>query len=119
MQYNIQTKYDKLIKGYVVSMPESISLVAIEEWKESIGTDLRLLPNNQKVVMLIDTNKHQFESIKCLKILRELFTNNEVLQSNGVKAAFVQPQSHMEPHIKSEHEAYFDNVSSAYKWLQA
>ena len=118
MRQNIQTRFDESINGYVVSMPELISFEAINEWRESINKELKSLQNNQKVVILIDTNKHQFESIQCLKSIRELFTNNEVIQSNGVKAAFVQPQSYMEPHIKSESEAYFDNVSSAFKWLQ-
>lgn len=118
MQHNIQTKFDESINGYVVSMPELISYEAIEEWKESIGVDLKLLPNDQKVIILVDTNMHQFESIQCLKSIREFFINNEVIQTNGVKAAFVQPKNHMEPHIKSEFEAYFDNRSSAFKWLQ-
>ncbi len=118
MAHYIQIKFDDSICGFVVGMPELITLEAIEEWKESMGNYLESLPLNQEVVMLIDTNKHQFESIQCLKSIREFFATNPVIQSNGVKAAFVQPNDYIKPHIKSENEAYFDNCLAAFKWLQ-
>lgn len=118
MEGHIQTQFDERINGYVVSMPEFISLEAIEEWKRSISNDLESIPGDQQVVILMDTNKHQFESIKCLKSIREFFATNHVIQSNGVKAAFVQPDEYMKPHIKSKNEAYFDDCLAALKWLQ-
>ena len=118
MSENIRVSFDKKINGYIISMPEFISLNSIEEWKNKIDLELKSLPLNQKVVMLIDTNKHEFESIQCLKSLREFFTSNAVIQFNIVKVAFVRPKSYGEPHIKSEFEAYFESVEEAYKWLE-
>lgn len=118
MQDRIQTQFDEKINGYVVSMPEHISLEAIEEWKQSISSCLESLSKGQQVVLLVDTNMHQFESIQCLQGIRGVFVTNPVIQSNGVTVAFVQPYEYMKPHIKSENEAYFDDCSTAFKWLQ-
>ena len=68
--------------------------------------------------MLIDTNKHEFESIQCLKLLREFFTTNVVIQTNVGKVAFVQPKNYRGPHVVSEIEAYFESTEEAYKWLE-
>lgn len=61
----------------------------------------------QHVAEALDTNKHQFESIQCLKNIREFFVTNPVIQSNGVKAAFVQSYEYMRSHVKSENEPPF------------
>jgi len=118
MKGRIQTQFDEKINGYVVSMPEYISLEAIEEWKKSMSYDFESLSEGQQAVILMDTNMHQFESIQCLKSIREFFVTNPVVQSNGVTVAFVQPNEYIKPHIKSVNEAYFDNCSDAFKWLQ-
>jgi len=118
MNRNIQVSFDKKINGYIISMPEFISLDSIEEWMHKFELDLKSLPLSQRVVMLIDTNKHEFESIQCLKSLHEFFTSNSVIQSNIVKVAFVRPKSYGEPLVKSELEAYFESVEEAYKWLE-
>lgn len=70
------------------------------------------------IVLLIDTNLHQFESVQCLKGLRDFLTMNPVIQSRKVKAAFVKPENVMPSHIKSEFEAYFHSYDEAYKWLE-
>jgi len=118
MNNNIQVSYDKNINGYVVKMPEFVSLITIEEWRNKFALYLKFLPLSQKFAMLIDTNKHEFESIQCLKSLRDFFTANAEVQSKCVKVAFVQPKSYMEPCIKSEIEGYFENFEEAYKWLE-
>ena len=117
MADSIQVKFDEKLKGYIVSMPDFISLGAIEEWKARFENNLKSIPAGQKAMLLIDTNQHQFESIQCLKSLREFFDNNSVIQSNDVKVAFVQPVNFVEPQIKSEREAYFESLEEAYKWL--
>ncbi len=114
---NIQYSFDKKIKGYVINMPEYISLKSIEEWKNEMNHELKSLPSNQNITMLIDTNKHEFESVQCLRSLRDFFTSNTNL-SNIVKVAFVQPKNYMSPHVKSEQEAYFENIKEAYIWLK-
>ena len=118
MTGRIQVKFDEKLKGYIVSMPDFISLSAIEEWKDRFDIDLISIPSDQQARLLIDTNQHQFESIQCLKSLREFFANNSVIQSNGVKVAFVQPANFVEPQIRSEREAYFESFEEAYKWLR-
>lgn len=114
----IQIKFDEKLNGYIIRMPAFISLKSIEEWKRQFALNLKSLPLTQKIVLLIDTNRHEFESIQCLKNIRDFFTSNYVIQSNVVKVAFVQPNSYMAPHIKSEIEAYFDSIEEAYKWLK-
>jgi len=118
MNRNIQVSFDNKINGYIIRMPEFISLNSIEEWTHKFELDLKTLPLGQRVVMLIDTNKHEFESIQCLKNLREFFTSSSLIQSNIVKVAFVRPKSYGEPHVKSDLEAYFESVEEAYKWLE-
>ncbi len=118
MKDNVRFKFDEKINGYVITMTDFVSLAAIEEWKKRFDIELKSIPFSQKIVMLIDTGKHEFESIQCLKSLREFFTTNSVIQSNGVKAAFVQPKNYIEPHVKSEFEAYFEKSDDAYKWLE-
>lgn len=118
MNGNIQTSYDEKINGYVIKMPEFVRLNAIEEWKNKFSLDLKSLLFGQRVVMLIDTNKHEFESIRCLKSLRDFFTANAKINSNGMKVAFVQPKKYMVAHVKSEIEGYFENYDEAYKWLE-
>jgi len=118
MNNNIQVSYDEIVKGYIIKMPELVSLNAIEEWKKEFSVDLNSLPLSQRFVMLIDTNKHEFESIQCLKSLRDFFTTNADVQSKCVKVAFVQPKEYIEPCIKSEIEGYFGNYEEAYKWLE-
>lgn len=61
---------------------------------------------------------HQFESIQCLKSLRDFFTQQPVIQSNGIKVAFVQPANIIPPQIKSESEAWFENFDEACNWLK-
>jgi len=118
MNGNIQVSYDDKISGYVVRMPEFVSLRAIEEWRKNFSFEFKSLPSSQRVIVLIDTNRHEFESIQCLKSLRDFFTTNAEIKSNGVKTAFVQPGNIMDPHIKSDIEGYFENYDEAYKWLK-
>jgi len=118
MNKNIRIKYDEDISGYIVDMPEFITLSSIDEWIERFGIELNSIPPGQHVVMLVNTNQHKFESIQCLKRLREFFTNNPVIRSNGVKIAFVQPRQYREPHEKSKTEAYFESSKEAYEWLK-
>lgn len=118
MTDGIQVKFDEKLKGYIVSMPDFISLGAIEEWKDRFDNDFKSIPTGQDVMLLIDSNQHQFESIQCLKSLREFFANNSVIQTNNVKVAFVQPANFVEPQIKSEREAYFESFEEAYEWLR-
>jgi hypothetical protein len=118
MSNNIQVLYNEKISGHVIQISEFVSLNALEEWKKRVGLDLKSLPFGQRVVMLMDTNRHEFESLQYLKKLRDFFTTNVVIQSNGIKVASVQPKIYLEPHIISKVEAYFESVEEVYKWLE-
>ena len=98
-------------------MPDFVTLEMIEEWKARFDNKLKKNRNSGNFALLFDTNMHNFESIQCLKSLREYFTDNTVIKSRFSKTALVAPASFMAPKIKSEVEAYFDNFEQAYKWL--
>ncbi len=115
MKHSIHIDFDPHINGYLITMPESISLSAIEEWKVRFNQELKSVSHHQAIIMLIDTNQHQFESVQCLKSLRDFFSTSPVIQSNGVKVAFVQPENFMQPHVKSASEAYFTDYKKAYQ----
>jgi hypothetical protein len=118
MEDRIEFNFDKSINGYVVTMPDFVTLNMIEEWKDKFDQELKTLRNSNNFALLFDTNKHNFESIQCLKSLREYLTDNEILKLRFSKAALIAPARFMAPKIKSEDEAYFDNVEQAYKWLK-
>ena len=118
MEDRIEIKFDKRINGYVVTMPDFVTLDIIEEWKDRFDQELKTIRNSNNYALLIDTNKHNFESIQCLKSLREYLTDSTILKSIFSRAALVSPAKFMAPIIKSEVEAYFDNLDDAYKWLK-
>ena len=118
MQNRIEFNFDKRINGYVVTMPDYVTSEMIEEWKDRFDQGLETIRSSNKFALIFDTNKHHFESIQCLKILREYLTDNKVLKSSFSRTALVAPAKFMTPHIKSEVEAYFDNLERAYKWLE-
>jgi hypothetical protein len=118
MDNKIEFKFDIKINGYVVTMPDFVTLDMIEEWKVRFDRELKTIRSSNKFALIFDTNKHNFESIQCLKILREYLTDNKVLKSSFSRAALVAPAKFMAPNIKSEVEAYFDNFEEAYKWLK-
>ena len=118
MQNRIEFNFDKRINGYVVTMPDYVTSEMIEEWKDRFDQGLETIRSSNKFALIFDNNKHHFESIQCLKILREYLTDNKVLKSGFSRTALVAPAKFMTPHIKSEVEAYFDNLERAYKWLE-
>ena len=118
MENKIEFNLDIRINGYVVTMPDFVTLDMIEEWKVRFDRELKTIRRSNKYAFIFDTNKHNFESIQCLKILREYLTDNKVLKSRFSRAALVAPAKFMAPSIKSEVEAYFDNLEQAYKWLE-
>ncbi len=118
MENRIEINFDKRINGYVVTMPDFVTIGMIEEWKDRFDQELKTIHNSNYFALLVDTNNHNFESIQCLKSLREYFTDNSVLKSSFSRVAFVTPANFMAPTIKSEVEAYFDNFEQAYIWLE-
>lgn len=94
-----------------------LNILLAKGFLKKLSINGAICENNRSV--LFDTNKHNFESIQCLKSLREYLTDNTVLKSRFSRAALVAPEKFMVPIIKSEVEAYFDDFEQAYKWLKA
>lgn len=67
--------------------------------------------------LLLDTNSHDFESVECLKWLREFLTQEKVLTQAIIKVAFVQPETYRASEVISDSVAYFNDSDSARKWL--
>jgi len=111
---SINTTFEHDIHTFIVRMPENITLETLNFWGRKF---LQSLTKNEKSALLLDTNKHQFESIECLKLLREILSN-EKIKNNISKFAFVQPRHYREPNIINEKERYFNNFEDAYCWLQ-
>jgi hypothetical protein len=118
MENIIEFNFDIRINGYVVTMPDFVTLGMIEQWKDRFDRELQTIRSSNKFALIFDTNKHNFESIQCLKILREYLTGNKVLKSSFSRVALVAPAKFMAPNIKSEVEAYFNNLEEAYKWIK-
>jgi len=115
---HIDTDYDDEICAFVVRMPEYIIFKELKQWRTEFLASLDKRVEHEKVALLIDTNTHQFESIACLKLLRDLFSNKSKIKHYISKVAFVQPREYREPGIRSLNEGYFSCFEDAYCWLQ-
>lgn len=116
MSSNITTKYDDEINAFVVRMPDFITFSDLSQWKADFLLALNGINEQNKAAILIDTNSHQFESIDCLKLLRELSREPKVSRCIS-RAAFVGPSEYREPEIIDDAEGYFSNFEEAYRWL--
>ena len=112
MEDRIKIPYDEIINGYVVTMPDFVTLKMIEEWKVRFEQKLKTLPSSSHCALLFDTGKHNFESIQCLKSLREYLSDDALIKSCVTRAALVAPANCVVPS-----EAYIDNIDVAYQWL--
>lgn len=118
MPHHIETTFEKELNAIIVYMPELITLSALECWREQLLKLLTKLDQNGKVALLLDTNRHDFESVECLKLLRELLSNEPRVRENISRVAFVQPGHYKEPEIVSPTEAYFSQRKEACEWLK-
>lgn len=64
MKEKIQFKYEAEIQGYIITMPEVIHMNSIDEWIADFSLELASFPPEKRVVMLVNTNQHNFESKK-------------------------------------------------------
>lgn len=112
---DIQTKFNDSIHAFIVRMPNYVTLKTLNIWSQYF---LQVLEERtEKVGLLLDTNLHEFESIECLKFLRELLSNENLVKCRISRSAFVQPLRYRQPEIVSYIEAYFSNIEDAHKWL--
>ena len=117
MNHPITMRYDEALRAYLISMPDYVSLADIEDLQNRLFSSFISLKEGQ-CALLIDTNKHDFESIACLKALRDLLESPPV-SSNCIRVAFVQPRQYREAQIVSDQEAYFYDKTEAYSWLES
>lgn len=111
----VHMEYHQEIKGYLVSFPSKVSLIALKIWGSEFTLELQA--HSGQAGLLLDTNAHDFESTDCLKWLREFFTEEHVVRRKISRVAFVQPVQYRMPEIVTESEAYFSTVKEAYEWL--
>ncbi len=117
MNMQINTTFDNNINSIIVRMPEEITFEILKLWEEELLELISKIEENEDISLLIDTNKHNFKSIECLKLLREILSNAHTKYSFS-KFAFIQPRQHREPNIINSKEGYFINFEDAYCWLQ-
>lgn len=118
MAEKIESKYYKKIRAYSVYFPEHVTLDHLNNWKREFQEMLDVRSHPKPEALILDTNKHDFESIECLRILRSILSQL-VNQDNGIyKIAFVQPVQYRKPEVISKNEAYFEDVEKAKLWLR-
>ena len=111
----IISEYDSIVNAFIVKMPEYINYDALEVWKSELLLSLSKVEN--QIALLIDINRHNFESIECLKLLRNMF-DESIVKEKVLKTAFVCPKKYKESEVVSNEEAYFEKFNDAYCWLQ-
>jgi hypothetical protein len=118
MQEQISTNYDRHLDCVIVRFPDYVTERQIRSW---IPDFLNILEVNElkESDLLLDTNRHNFENIQCLMLLRETLTTEPAVQHAIRRAAFVQPPSVREPIVVSDAEAYFCEVKDAQAALRA
>lgn len=118
MGKHINTEFDNKLNAFIVLMPEYITFNELCRWEKEFLKSLRARAGNEKVALLMDTNKHQFESIECLKLLWNLFSEELKAKDYISKVAFVGPVQYREPEIINPTEAYFSHYEEAHNWLR-
>jgi hypothetical protein len=104
----------KEVDCYVVRFPDHITLESLRKW----GREFKIeLAGRRGFGLLLDTNRHDFESVACLKWLRDYLTQDDVVKQAISKVAFVQPEAYGVSQVVSDYEAYFHDPASAKKWL--
>ncbi len=101
---------------YVVRFPDHIELELMKKWGHEFKSKL---VGESGLVLLLDTNTHNFESVECLKWLREFLTKEDLVVNAIKRVAFVQSEAHRVSGIISDREGYFSNPESAKKWLDS
>lgn len=112
----IHTVYRPDLKSYVVSLPSGVSHGALKKWSREFIQGLQLRPG--KAGLLLNTGNHDFESIDCLKLLKDLFVKDSAIKKRINRVAFVQPIQYRNPEVISDSEAYFSAEQKAIEWLK-
>ena len=113
------SKYDEAMGVYFVSFPDHVSYEALSKWSIEFQEMLVSRGHQKPEALLLDSNKHDFESIECLKFLREILTQFTNMKNGLYKIAFVQPANYRNPEIVDLKEAYFSSTEEAKSWLMS
>lgn len=111
----IKTRFDEDLGALIVTLPDFVTLEALKGWEAPFFQAVEHRPG--EVGLLFDTNSHNFESIDCLKWLKQFFVERALIGSKVSPVAFVQPGQHKAPQVASDAEAYFLTVQEARSWL--
>ena len=117
MSDHIEMTFDYEIQAFVISMPEFVTFSVLELWRVEFLRVLCVRPPGDRVALLLDSRQHNFESIQCLKLLRDVLSNEPQVTQRISTFAFVAPAQYRAPGIVSPMEAYFARVDEARKWL--
>jgi hypothetical protein len=115
----IESKYDEAMGAYLVSFPEHVSYEALSKWSIEFQEMLVSRGHQKPEALLLDSNKHDFESIECLKFLREILTQLASMKNGICKIAFVQPANYRKSEVVDFNEAYFSSSEEAKSWLMS
>jgi len=116
--HTIDTRHASEIRALIVRMPALITLNMLNDWSAQLLYMLNECAEGEKITLLLDMNTHNFESIECLKYLREFLSCNQQIKNIVSRAAFVQPEQYRKPEIVSSEEAYFSKFEDAYYWIK-
>ena len=114
----IEIDFDKEINGYVIKMPDWVTLEMLKDWRFRFDSKLADSSEKTRYSLLIDTGKHEFESIDCLRFIREHLSGKPEFKTRFKKGAIVAPKKYGTPHVESNREAYFNDYHEAYEWLK-
>ena len=114
----IDTTFDDGLNTFIVHFPGDVTHSMLAAWACFFRAELQQHRFRKGVSILLDSNRHRFESIACLQFLRH-FLEEVTGTGGGVgRVAFVQPVQYRCPEIVSRREAYFSTVSEAKSWLR-
>ena len=93
MGTGIEFNFYKRINGYAVAMQDFVMLDMIEEWKSRFDQNVIAIQSSIRSALILDTNMRNFESIQCLKILREYLIDIKALKSKFSMTALIPPEN--------------------------
>ncbi|MBV1862619.1 MAG: hypothetical protein KUG77_29630 [Nannocystaceae bacterium] len=108
--------HDPTLPGLVLSLPDVITPHTVEDLRHRLPGYLPVCSDDAGSNILIDTNRHDFESIACIRAFRDVLDRSGIGQHCS-RVAFVTPAKYRAAEVVSEREAYFSDVSAARAWL--
>lgn len=114
----IATAFDHAAGTFIVHLPEHTTLTHLEAWGQTFRARLLQRERRARSGLLLDTSRHNFESVACLKFIRSFLHEITQMDTGIYKIAFVQPITYRQPEVVSSEEAYFSSVEEALQWLR-